>query len=75
LIGPAIEQGEDCAARASEQKVPETVECTHSENNSAQDENEFQGFRLAIQTEAQRAPTAMQRDPAQKVLEQLHHQK
>ncbi|MGA8235564.1 MAG: M1 family aminopeptidase, partial [Candidatus Sulfotelmatobacter sp.] len=32
-------------------------------------------FEAEIQTEAQRAPMAMQRDPAQKVLEQLHHQK
>ena len=32
-------------------------------------------FEADIQTEAQRAPMAMQRDPAQKVLEQLHHQK
>ena len=30
---------------------------------------------VAIQTEAQRAPTAMERDPAQTVPEQLHHQK
>jgi hypothetical protein len=32
-------------------------------------------FEADIQAEAQRAPMAMQRDPAQKVLEQLHHQK
>jgi aminopeptidase N len=32
-------------------------------------------FEADIQTEAQRAPMAMQRGPAQKVLEQLHHQK
>ena len=32
-------------------------------------------FEADIQTEAQRAPMAMQRDPAQKVLEQLHHQR
>jgi aminopeptidase N len=32
-------------------------------------------FEADIQTEAQRAPMAMQRAPAQKVLEQLHHQK
>jgi hypothetical protein len=32
-------------------------------------------FEVDIQTEAQSAPLAMQRDPAQKVLEQLHHQK
>jgi hypothetical protein len=44
LIGPAIEQGEDSAPRASEQKVPETVVCTHSENNCTQDENAFQGL-------------------------------
>jgi aminopeptidase N len=32
-------------------------------------------FEADIQTEAQKAPMAMQRDPAQKVLERLHHQK
>jgi aminopeptidase N len=32
-------------------------------------------FEADIQSEAQRAPMAMQRDPAQKVLEQLHHQR
>ena len=32
-------------------------------------------FEADIQTEAQRAPMAMQRDPAQKVLEELHHHK
>jgi hypothetical protein len=32
-------------------------------------------FEADIQAEAQGAPMAMQRDPAQKVLEQLHHQK
>jgi HEAT repeat protein len=32
-------------------------------------------FEADIQAEAQRAPMAMQRDPAQKVLEQLHHRK
>jgi aminopeptidase N len=32
-------------------------------------------FEADIQTEAQGAPMTMQRDPAQKVLEQLHHQK
>jgi aminopeptidase N len=32
-------------------------------------------FEADIQTEAQRAPMAMQRDAAQKVLDQLHHQK
>ncbi|HTU40796.1 MAG TPA: M1 family metallopeptidase [Candidatus Aquilonibacter sp.] len=32
-------------------------------------------FEADIQTEAQRAPMAMQRDPARKVLEQLHHYK
>jgi aminopeptidase N len=32
-------------------------------------------FDADIQTEAQTAPMAMQRDPAKKVLEQLHHQK
>ena len=30
-------------------------------------------FEADIQTEAQKAPMAMQRDPAKKVLEQLHH--
>jgi hypothetical protein len=30
-------------------------------------------FEADIQTEAQGAPMAMQREPAQKVLEQLHH--
>ena len=39
LIGVAIEESQDGAPRASEQKVPETVECTHSENTCTQDEN------------------------------------
>ena len=46
LIGLAIQQGADGAARASEQKVPETVACTHSGNNCTQDENTIQGSNI-----------------------------
>ena len=48
LIGLAIEQGEDGAARASEQKVRQTAVCTHSENNCAQDESTIQGSNIGF---------------------------
>lgn len=48
LTGLAIQHGEDGAARASEQKVRQTVVCTHSENNCAQDENTIQGSNIGL---------------------------
>jgi hypothetical protein len=44
LIDVAIEQGQNRASRASEQKIRHTTVCTHSENNCTQYENTVQGL-------------------------------
>ena len=45
----AIEEGQDGAPRASEQRVGQTVVCTHFENNCTQDENGIQGSDIRFQ--------------------------
>ena len=47
LIGVAIEQSQDGAPRAAEQKIRQPVGCTHSENNCTQDENAVQVRNVA----------------------------